>query len=49
LRAVKLEPHLLADIVIRSAAIRCRAGRRPGRFPRHVLDLEKEMLVGLDL
>src|SRR4029077_18204876 len=31
LRVVKLEPHLLADVVVRATAV----GRRAGRFPRH--------------
>ena len=36
LRVIELEPHLLADIVVRAAAVRCRrAGGRTGRFPRH--------------
>jgi len=35
LRVVELEPHLLADVVVRATAI----GRRAGRFPRHLLGL----------
>ena len=34
LRVVELEPHLLADIVVRAAAV-AGACRRSGRFPRH--------------
>jgi hypothetical protein len=35
LRVVELEPHLLADVVVRAAAV----GRRAGRFPRHLFHL----------
>src|SRR5262249_6025503 len=40
LRVIKLQPHLLADVVVREAAVRCRrTGSRTGRFHRHSGDL----------
>jgi hypothetical protein len=39
LRVIKLEPHLLADVVVRAAAVGRRANSRAGRFPRHSGDL----------